>query len=120
VRKIQGLSAVIAASGVVASIGAGSQPLHEGILERQVHIYIPGSTCYTSRALKRRTTIEIDDGLVEEAREVLGTRGLRDTVEAALTEAVRTARRRELADQLASTEGLDRDALLEARRSWQG
>lgn len=69
--------------------------------------------------MRRRTTIEIDDRLVEKARGVLGTRGLRDTVEAALTEAVRSARRRELADQLASTEGLDRDALVEARRSWQ-
>jgi len=69
--------------------------------------------------MKRRTTIEIDDRLVEEARGVLGTRGLRDTVEAALTEAVRAARRRELADQLESTDGLDRDALIEARRTWQ-
>ncbi len=69
--------------------------------------------------MKRRTTIEIDDRLVEEARSVLRTRGLRDTVEAALTEAVRAARRRDLADQLASTDGLDRDALVEARRTWQ-
>ncbi|MGH2737743.1 MAG: type II toxin-antitoxin system VapB family antitoxin, partial [Actinomycetota bacterium] len=53
--------------------------------------------------MKRR--IDIDDRLIEEASRALGTQGLRDTVEAALTEAVRAARRRELADQLASTEG---------------
>lgn len=68
--------------------------------------------------MKRRTTIEIDDGLVEEAREVLGTRGLRDTVEAALTEAVRAARRRRLAERLVTGEGLDlgEDILAEVRR----
>lgn len=66
--------------------------------------------------MKRR--IDIDDRLIEEASRALGTQGLRDTVEAALTEAVRAARRRELADQLASTEGLDRDALIEARHTW--
>ncbi len=69
--------------------------------------------------VKRRTTIEIDDELLSRAREVLGTNGLKDTVEAALDEVVKTALRRRLADRLASPDGIDRDALLEARRSWR-
>lgn len=68
--------------------------------------------------MKRRTTIEIDDQLVDEARSALGTRGLRDTVEAALTEAVRAARRRRLAERLSTGRGLDlgEEILAEIRR----
>jgi len=69
--------------------------------------------------MRRRTTIEIDDRLVAEARSVLGTRGLRDTVETALRETVRAARRARLADRLAVPDGLDRGALGEARRTWR-
>ena len=43
-----------------------------------------------------RRTIVIDDELLEEAREVLGTRGIRATVEAGLREAVRRRRLEEL------------------------
>ena len=71
------------------------------------------------RGVKRRIIVEIDDRLVEAAGNALGTRGVADTLEAALNEAVRAARRRELADQLASSDGLVRDALVEARRTWQ-
>lgn len=68
--------------------------------------------------MKRRTTIEIDDELLGRAREVLGTKGLRDTVEAALDQVVKAELRRQLAERLADPDGLDRDALLEARRTW--
>jgi Arc/MetJ family transcription regulator len=43
-----------------------------------------------------RRTVVIDDKLLEEARQVLGTRGIRDTVEAGLKEAVRRRRLEEL------------------------
>ena len=43
-----------------------------------------------------RRTIVIDDELLEEARGVLGTRGIRATVEAGLREAVRRRRLEEL------------------------
>jgi Arc/MetJ family transcription regulator len=71
-----------------------------------------------SGALKRRTTIEIDEELLGRAREVLGTKGLRDTVEAALDEVVKADLRRQLVERITSPDGLDRDALLEARRTW--
>ncbi len=72
-----------------------------------------------SGPVKRRTTIEIDDELLSRAREVLGTGGLKDTIEAALDEVVKSALREDLIRRLADPDGLDRDALLEARRSWQ-
>lgn len=43
-----------------------------------------------------RRTVVIDDKLLEEARRVLGTKGVRDTVEAGLKEAVRRSRLEEL------------------------
>lgn len=61
--------------------------------------------------MMRRTTIEIDDALVAEARVALGTSSLKDTVDAALTETVRAARRRQLADRLETGDGLDWDLL---------
>lgn len=68
--------------------------------------------------MKRRTTIEIDDELLGKAREVLGTKGLRDTVEAALDEVVKAALRRRLAERLKTGRGLDLgpEILAEIRR----
>jgi Arc/MetJ family transcription regulator len=67
----------------------------------------------------RRTTIEVDDELVEQAKRVLGTRGLRDTVHRALGEVVR-ARRRVLSDRLATGKGLDLDEETgQAARRWR-
>lgn len=43
-----------------------------------------------------RRTVVIDDKLLEEARRVLGTKGVRDTVEAGLKETVRRSRLEEL------------------------
>ena len=39
-----------------------------------------------------RRTVLIDDSLLEEARRVLGTKGIRDTVETGLREAIRRHR----------------------------
>ncbi len=72
-----------------------------------------------SASMKRRTTIEIDDELLSRARKVLGTKGLKDTIEAALDEVVKAELRRQLVDRITRPDGLDRDALLEARRTWQ-
>jgi Arc/MetJ family transcription regulator len=41
----------------------------------------------------RRTTIDIDDALLARAQVALGTTGLKDTVDAALREAVRQSAR---------------------------
>lgn len=70
--------------------------------------------------MARRTTIEVDEQLLDAARQVLGTRGLKDTVDRALSEIVRAHRRRELAEQLHTGEGIDRgDAVLSRSREWR-
>ncbi|MBI2872581.1 MAG: type II toxin-antitoxin system VapB family antitoxin [Chloroflexi bacterium] len=43
-----------------------------------------------------RRTVVLDDRLLEEARQVLGTTGIRETIEAGLREAVRRRRLEEL------------------------
>lgn len=70
--------------------------------------------------MTRKTTIEVNDQLLEEAREALGTRGLKDTVDAALSEVVRAAKRRALAARLATGKGLDFDEeTAAAARRWR-
>lgn len=70
--------------------------------------------------MKRKTTIDIDDDLLAQAQGILGTRGLKDTVDRALTEVIRAGRRRELVRQLASREGLDFDEpTRRAARRWR-
>jgi Arc/MetJ family transcription regulator len=60
-----------------------------------------------SKAMKRRTTIVVDDALLERAQEVLGTSGLKDTVDTALREVIDSARRRRLARLLRTGEAFD-------------
>lgn len=65
----------------------------------------------------RRTTIEVDDELLGRAQAALGTRGLKDTVDAALGEAVRRAQRERLAQRITTGSGIERsvDLLHETR-----
>jgi Arc/MetJ family transcription regulator len=46
--------------------------------------------------MRRHTTIDLDAGLVEEAKAVLGTRRTTETIHAALREVVRARQRRRL------------------------
>ena len=70
--------------------------------------------------MSRRTTIEMDEDLLAAAQAALGTRGLKETVDRALSEVVRASRRRALADRLASGAGLDLDAeTTTAARRWR-
>ena len=70
--------------------------------------------------MSRRTTIEMDQDLLDAARAVLGTQGLKETVDKALAEVVRASRRRELANRLASGAGLDFDEqVVTAARTWR-
>lgn len=55
----------------------------------------------------RKTTLEIDDEVLSEARRVLGTDGIKDTVDAALREVLGNQARRELVVQLSTHDGLD-------------
>ena len=68
--------------------------------------------------MPRRTSVILDDDLVERAKAALGTSGISDTIEAALREAVRTDQRRRLARRFRSGEGFDADAMMEARATW--
>lgn len=68
----------------------------------------------------RRTSLEIDEERLAHAREVLGTRGVKDTVDRALEEVVRADLRRRLAERIRTGEGIDRSRkLLAASRRWQ-
>lgn len=51
-----------------------------------------------------RRTVVIDERLLEEARQVLGTTGIRDTVEAGLREIIRRHRLEELRRSLGKVE----------------
>ena len=64
-------------------------------------------------------SLEIDEHQLAEAQQVLGTSGVKDTVELELQEAIRAALRQRLAARIRSGEGFDRgDQVLEASRSW--
>ncbi len=70
--------------------------------------------------MARKTTITVDDELLAKAQAVLGTHGLKDTVDMALNEIVRAALRRDLADRLETGEGLDfSEATARAARQWR-
>jgi Arc/MetJ family transcription regulator len=58
--------------------------------------------------MAHRTTIEIDEALLEDSRRILGTFGIRDTVEGAMREVVRADRRSRLRRRIQSGEGIDR------------
>ena len=56
-----------------------------------------------------KTTLEVDDAKVEAAKEVLGTRTLRDTVDRALDSVLAVATRRRTIERLRRMDGLDLD-----------
>lgn len=57
----------------------------------------------------RKTTLEFDEGLFECARDVLGTRGLKATVQRAFEEVLALDARRRAVRQLEEMDGLDLD-----------
>jgi len=68
----------------------------------------------------RRTSLEIDEEQLARAQEVLGTKGIKDTIDRALDEVLRADLRRRLGDRIATGDGIDRgEELLEASRRWQ-
>lgn len=67
--------------------------------------------------MARRTTIEVDDALLQQAQEALGTTGLKDTVDEAFREVIRRQLRRRLAERIETGQGIDRSVeLMEASR----
>lgn len=67
----------------------------------------------------RRTTLMIDDHLIENAKRALGTRGIKDTIDRALEEAVAAHARQELIELLVSSEGLDLNDPEIMRQAWR-
>jgi Arc/MetJ family transcription regulator len=57
----------------------------------------------------RKTTLEFDEELFEHARQVLGTRGLKATVQRAFEEVLAAHARRRALQQLQDMDGLDLD-----------
>lgn len=66
-----------------------------------------------------RTTIELDEALVARAGEILGTRGLKATVQRALEEVVAREARLRLVERLKAMEGLDLDNPEVMARAWR-
>jgi len=57
----------------------------------------------------RKTTIEIDDELLERVRGALGTTTLKETVDEAFREVLRERARREEVEALSAMDGMDLD-----------
>jgi Arc/MetJ family transcription regulator len=55
-----------------------------------------------------RTSIELDEALLEGTRQVLGTTGIRETVEGAMREVIRAHRRTQLLERIRTGAGVDR------------
>ena len=55
----------------------------------------------------RKTSVEIDDRLITQARRVLGTSSIKETIDSALREIVRAEARRQEVQALSATDELD-------------
>ncbi len=68
----------------------------------------------------RRTSLEIDEELLARAQRVLGTTGVKDTVDRAFEEVLQADLRRRLAERVRSGKGIDRgEEILSAVRTWR-
>ena len=74
-------------------------------------LYQISNFVYTD-CMSRRTTLEVDDALLSQAQQALGTRGLKETVEKAFREAVRRHLRERLAERISTGDGIDRSPQL--------
>ena len=54
-----------------------------------------------------KTSVDIDDDLLQQARILLGTSSIKETIHCALREVVRAAARRQEVEALVTMEGLD-------------
>lgn len=68
----------------------------------------------------RRTSIVINEDQLSRAQRVLGTTGVKDTIDRALEEVLRADLRRRLAERIRSGEGIERsEKILDASRRWE-
>ena len=68
---------------------------------------------------RRKTSVEIDSELFEEARDILATSTLRETIEEAFREVVRQRARREEIEALATMRGMDLDDPAVMAEAWR-
>ena len=66
-----------------------------------------------------RTTLMLDDRKLAKARRLLRTKGIKDTIEAALDEVIAYESRRQAVEQLRNLEGLDLDDPKVMARAWR-
>lgn len=66
-----------------------------------------------------KTTLVIDDAKLERARELLGTRGIRETIDKALDEVIALDMRRRFADRLRAMDGVDLDDTQVMDEAWR-
>lgn len=67
-----------------------------------------------------KTTLLVDDAKIRRARKLLGTTGIKDTIDRALDEVIALAARRTFIDRMGRMEGFDRKILLNVReRAWR-
>ena len=69
--------------------------------------------------IMHRTTLMLDDRKLAKARRLLRTKGIKDTIEAALDEVIAYEARRRAVDQLRNLEGLDLDNPKVMARAWR-
>jgi Arc/MetJ family transcription regulator len=68
----------------------------------------------------RRTSLELDEEQLTRAQRVLGTTGVKDTIERAFDQVLRADLRRRLAERIRTGEGIDRgDEVLDESRRWR-
>ena len=72
-----------------------------------------------SAAAKRKTSFEVDFDKVQSAKEILGTRTLTDTVDAALDEVIKLQQRRRLLEMLFTPGRLQLDDPDVMARAWR-
>lgn len=72
-----------------------------------------------SSTTKHKTSFEIDTAKVDAAKGVLGTKGLTDTVDAALAEVVKGAQRRQLLELLDTPGAFELDNPEVMRSAWR-
>jgi Arc/MetJ family transcription regulator len=66
-----------------------------------------------------RTTLVIDERKLAKARRLLGTKGIKDTIERALDEVIAYEARRLAVEQLRTMEGLDLDDPKVMAKAWR-
>ena len=68
----------------------------------------------------RKTSVDIDDDLIEQVRSVLGTSSIKETIDSALREVLRVDARRQEVRALTGMDGMDlanKDVMAKAWRS---